>query len=211
MKNTLTLPTSLKDRLTPLLKIVSSELESNERLKWLLLAGFLIAYLALLLFTIEQYDRTDLRLTQANTQLSRLLGQSREAGWAERAKEAQSTVDLLSQRFWPGETSGLAEAAFERWIRQTFEKYGTEVRQVQLTRSPALEDESVVQKSVLDDVRKIRAKVIGPFREDAVIQLLSDAAEHSSWVIVEQLIIRSGRNPRFEMDLATFSRPEELQ
>ncbi len=183
-----------------------AEFESSERLKWGLLAAAFVIYLAMVTFFSEQADKSRLRYLDSRNQLNILTTQVSETRWPDRAIQAASMVEELETRFWPGETTGLAEAGFERWVRQRFEQYGTEVRQVQLTRGPALEDQSEFYNGTLLDVLRIRAKAIGPLREDALIQFLNDTAQNPNWIVVEQLIIRGGRNPRFEIDLATFIR-----
>ena len=187
---------------------IESEFEKNDRLKWLFLACFLVLYLAFLLFLSGQATTAQSDYTAARNQLERTRTQADETGWPQKADEAESLLTGLENRFWPGETPGIAEAGFERWIRQTLEGHGIEVRQVQLIRGPAIEDETDRARASLASIQRVRAKVIGPLNEAALLRFLDDAASNSAWVIVDQLIIRSGRNPRFEIDLATFLRSE---
>ena len=205
------LPKSVEERLVSVIESASDELSSNERLKWILVTAISVLYLSVVLFLADQAERSSVNYQDAREQLSRLERQSEEVHWPQRASEAQVFVDNLDDRFWPGETTGLAEAGFERWIRQTFDQHGTEVRQVQLTRGPAAEDSSGFQTGSLSSIQRIRAKVIGPLKEDALLRFLYDAANNPSWVDVEQLIVRSGRNPRFELDLAAFVETREQQ
>ena len=192
--------------LTDLLQRTVTEFESNERLKWGLIAAIFIMYTALTNYFSEQAEKAKLAYLDSQNQLNILTAQISETRWPERAVQARSLVEKLNAQFWPGETTGLAEAGFERWVRQSFDRYGTEVRQVQLTRGPVQENQNEYRSETLSDVLVIRAKAIGPLKEDALISFLNDAAQNPSQIIVEQLIIRSGRNPRFEIDLATFIR-----
>ena len=57
-------------------------------------------------------------------------------------------------------------------------------------------------------IQRIRAKVIAPLKEAGLIRFLKSTSEKNSWIIVEKLIIRSGRNDRIEMDLSTFYLPK---
>ena len=206
MRIDLSIPKPLSTILIDLNTRLAQEVKSNERLKWGLTAAVFVIYLAVVLFTSNQADIARTEYQRSQDQLNRLSAQITETRWPERAAQAAALVDRLNGNLWPGDTTGLAEASFERWVRQTFEEYGTEVRQVQLTRGPATEDRSETYSGTLSNVLRIRAKVIGPLREDALVNFLNDAAESQYWIIVEQLIIRSGRNPRFEIDLATFTR-----
>lgn len=203
------IPDSLEEQWNAFLESASSELQSNERLKWILLGGTFVLYLSMVAFFANQANDSQRNYLQERDQLARLTTQASESGWPQRSITAESLVDSFTNKFWPGETTGIAEAGFERWIRQSFDRYDTEVRQVLLTRGPALADEADYMQGHLSEVLKIRAKVISPLNEAGLLRFLEDAGTHSSWVVVEQLIIRDGRNPRFEMDIATYSRTGE--
>ncbi|MFL2770088.1 MAG: hypothetical protein ACJZ9F_03670 [Rhodospirillaceae bacterium] len=182
-----------------------SELQSNDRLKWMLMGGAFVIYLSLVGFLIRQSNDARQDYIVGRNQFLRLGQQASEIGWLERATKAEDLVDTLDTQFWPGNTTGLVEAGFERWIRQNLDKYDTEVRQVLLTRGPAIDDEMDLIPGPLGSAVKIRAKVIGPLNEAGVIQFLNDAGNHTSWIIVERLIIRDGRQPRFELDMSTYA------
>ncbi|MDG2320192.1 MAG: hypothetical protein P8L79_08040 [Rhodospirillaceae bacterium] len=203
------IPDSLEEQWNAFLESASSELQSNERLKWILLGGAFVLYLSMVAFFANQANDSQRNYLQERDQLARLTAQASESGWPQRSITAESLVNSFTNKFWPGETTGIAEAGFERWIRQSFDRYNTEVRQVLLTRGPALADEADYMQGRLSEVLKIRAKVISPLNEAGLLRFLEDAGTHSSWVVVEQLIIRDGRNPRFEMDIATYSKTGE--
>jgi hypothetical protein len=203
------IPDSLEEQWNAFLESASSELQSNERLKWILLGGAFVLYLSMVAFFANQANDSQRNYLQERDQLARLTAQASESGWPQRSITAESLVNSFTNKFWPGETTGIAEAGFERWIRQSFDRYNTEVRQVLLTRGPALADEADYMQGRLSEVLKIRAKVISPLNEAGLLRFLEDAGTHSSWVVVEQLIIRDGRNPRFEMDIATYTKTGE--
>ncbi|NKB43835.1 MAG: hypothetical protein GKS03_06105 [Alphaproteobacteria bacterium] len=210
MKTRFAIPDSVRTLTNQARENFEREFAANDRLKWLLSMGAVFLYLALILYLSGQSDsaKRDLQFSQA--QLSRISAQAEETRWPERAVTAQALINGLEERFWPGETPGLAEAGFERWIRRTFEQHDVQVRQVQLTRSSVLEDEVDTGSTTLSSMQRIRAKVTSPLNEAALIRFLDDAAMNESWIFIEQLIVRPGRNPRLEMDLATFFRPREL-
>lgn len=183
------------------------ETASNDRLKWLLIASLFILYFGLVLYLLGQSSDAENRYQQSQSRLAQIKIQSEETRWPQRAASAQELVAQLGQRLWTGETPGLAEAGFERWIRSTFDQYGVDVRQVQLTRGPAAESGLDFGQQDTNPIQRIRAKVISPLNEAALINFLNDAANHDSWLIVEQLIVRPGRNARLEMDIATLYRP----
>ncbi|MBT4740732.1 MAG: hypothetical protein HN793_06595 [Rhodospirillaceae bacterium] len=209
MKVSIAIPESVRALASQARENLEREVGENDRLKWLLGLGAAFLYLALVLYISGQSDSAKQDLYISQSRLSQIGAQAKETRWPERSATAQALIKDLEERFWLGDTPGLAEAGFERWIRQTFEQHGVQVRQVQLTRNPVLEDEVDIENLAISSLQRIRAKVISPLSEEALIRFLNDAATHESWIIVEQLIVRPGRNPRLEMDLATFFRPRE--
>lgn len=208
----ISIPESIKTLISQSTDRFSQEIAGNERLRWLLGLSGLILYFALILYLSGLTDGAQRSLQLSQSQLARITVQTEDTQWPERAAEAEQLVANLEKRLWPGDTPGLAEAGFERWIRRTFEEYGVQVRQVQLTRGPALEDRGDFTTTNLPSIQRIRAKVISPLNEAALVNFLNDSANQKAWVIVEQLIVRPGRNARLEMDLATlFKAPEQNQ
>lgn len=208
----ISIPEPLKALISQSTDRFSQEIAGNERLRWLLGLSGLILYVALILYVSGLSDSAQRSLQLSQSQLARITVQTEDTQWPERAAEAEQLVADLEKRLWPGDTPGLAEAGFERWIRRTFEEHGVQVRQVQLTRGPALEDRGDFTTTNLPSIQKIRAKVISPLNESSLVNFLNDSANQKAWVIVEQLIIRPGRNARLEMDLATlFKTPEQNQ
>lgn len=206
MISSLTLHGTVRNFLRQLQVRFEQEFAANDRLKWLASISITLLYTAFVLYIAGQAGEARNELNLAREQLSQIRAQALETRWPDRTTQAQALISDLEKRFWSGSTPGLAEAGFERWIRQTFDQHGVQVRQVQLTRGPILENGLGAQKPTLSSVQQIRAKVISPLDEIALVRFLNDAASHKSWLVVEQLIVRPGRNPRLEMDLATFFR-----
>ena len=208
----ISIPEPIKTLISQSSDRVSQEIAGNERLRWLLCLSGLTLYCALVIYLSELSDSAQRSLQLSQSQLARATLQTEDTQWPERAAEARKLVMDLETRLWPGDTPGLAEAGFERWIRRTFEEYGVQVRQVQLTRGPALEDRDDFTATNLSSIQRIRAKVISPLNEPALVNFLNDSANQKAWVIVEQLIVKAGRNARLEIDLATLYKiPEQNQ
>jgi hypothetical protein len=203
MKTNLRFPEPLKLLAVQANNKLEEAFSANDHLKWLIVISGFILYLGFVLFLVDQSRtaRDDFELSQ--TRFSQIIAQVKETRWPQRAAEAEALIVSLEQKFWPGETPGLVEAGFERWIRQTLEQHGIEVRQVQLTRGPAFEGNVGFGTDTLPSLRRVRAKVIAPLNEAGLIRFLDDAASNQSSVIIEKLIVRAGRNARIEMDLAT--------
>ena len=178
-----------------------AELNANERLKWLVLVIGCLLYVGPVLYLENLSSSSKMEAQSSQAKLAQLKAQVSETRWPERALEAEQLVKSLEQRYWPGDTPGLAEAGFERWIRTNLERHGMEVRQVQLSRGPVANIDG--NSAALSSLQHIRAKVLAPLEEVGLIRFLNDTASSQPWVIVEQLIIRPGRNARVEMDLMT--------
>lgn len=204
MKLSLVFPSSLKDLASESFERLEKELEKNERLIWLFGLGIAVLYMSFVLYLADQSDQAERRYISTQARLTQLQTQTSGEDWAKKAADAVAYNNTLTERFWPGDTPGLAEAGFERWIRQTMDGYGIAVRQVQLTRGSVLEDEVGFETTALSSVERLRAKVIGPLNEPALIRFINDAAFHDSWVVVEQFVARGGRSDRFEIDITTY-------
>jgi len=204
MKFNFEFPSSLKDLASDSYERLEKELDKNERLIWLFGLGIAVLYLSFVLYLVDRSDQAENRYISTQTRLAQLQTQTSGGDWAKKAADAAAYNKALTEKFWSGDTPGLAEAGFERWIRQTMDGYGIAVRQVQLTRGPVLEEEIRLGTSSLSSIEKLRAKVIGPLNEPGIIRFLNDAAFHESWVVVEQFVARGGRSERFEIDITTF-------
>ena len=176
MTSKLTLPAPIKAFANEARDSFAREFAANDRLKWLAGLGVFLIYLALVLYVAGQAETAQRDFNLSQERLSQIEAQALETRWPRRAADAQILISDLEKRFWSGATPGLAEAGLERWIRQTFDQHGVQVRQVQLTRGPVLEDEIGVGNSTLSSIQRIRAKIISPLDGIALIRFLDHAA-----------------------------------
>ena len=168
---------------------IVNELTINVRLRWFVAFAFLLLYLGVITFLINSSNQASQKYNFALSELSRINNQTSEQRWPDRALRARNMAISLEKRLWKGETPGLAEAGFERWIRTTLSGYGIEVRRVQLTRGPVQEDKSNLDNNFLSDIQRLRAKVICPLNEIGLIRFLEIASRNTSWIVIEKLII----------------------
>jgi hypothetical protein len=143
-------------------------------------------------------------LVRARTALARLQSEVTGDAWPKRVEMTQALKSQLSVRMWDAPTPGLAEAAFDSWIRNRFTKFGGAPQQIQITRSAVTRDGQSTPTTAA--LQRMTAKVIAPFDQTVIMQVLADAAEADKLIVVDRLIIRSGANSRVEMDLSTFIR-----
>ena len=187
----------------------SNELRNNQRLQLMSLSGFIILYLLILSSLFNITNQTIKDLQDIIFESSQLKSQIGKQNWSEREEESKKILGQLKSGLWAGETPGLAEADFEAWIRKNLKNNGVDVRRVQLTRAPVDNDLMLSEEERVRGIQRIRAKVITPLKESGLVKFLNIASQNDSWVVVEKLIIRAGRNDRIEMELSAFYLPKE--
>lgn len=199
---------SFADTISPLVerlrRHVSQEMVSNERLVLLLAGAAVVVVLVFIgtLWGLTSSKRTE--LVRSRTALARLQAEVTGDAWPKRVETTQALKGQLSLRIWDAPTPGLAEAAFDTWIRGRFTKFGGTPQQIQITRSAVTRDGQSTPTTA--GLQRMTAKVIAAFDQNVVTQVLADAAEGEKLIVVDRLIIRSGTNSRVEMDLSTFIR-----
>jgi hypothetical protein len=142
--------------------------------------------------------------------LARLKAQVESGAWSERRNQSHVLKSVLEDRLWTAETPGLAEAGFERWIRDRLARNKVDAQQIQVRRVPLLHAAAGEEaNNVLANLQRMTAKVVMPFDEAALVDFLADVSESNKVMTVDRLIVRAGRNARVEMDLSTFFRYHE--
>jgi hypothetical protein len=156
-----------------------------------------------------EHQHNDVRVN-----LARLKAQVESGAWSERKSESHVLKSVLEDRLWTAETPGLAEAGFERWIRDHLANSRIEPQQIQIRRVPLVQSTDAkgaadTSGDPLAGVQRMTAKVLMPFDETALLALLADIAESNKVMTVDRLIVHAGRNARVEMDVSTFFRYHE--
>jgi hypothetical protein len=148
------------------------------------------------------------RYEKARADMQQLKTQIETNVWQTRSQESQILKSLLQERLWTAPTPGLAEAGYERWLREHMSRYGLEpqqqiqVRRVRVSRQTGTGTGS----DPLSDVERMTAKIVMPFDQAGLAGFLADAAEGEKTLVVDRLIVRPGRNPRVEIDISAFYR-----
>ena len=199
---------NLSDTFTPLVerfrRHVSQEMVSNERLV-LLFAGAVVVVVLVFIGTVWGLTSSKrAELVRSRTALARLQAEVTGDAWPKRLETTQALKAQLAVLIWDAPTPGLAEADFDSWIRNRFKKFGGAPQQITITRSGVARDGQ--PSPTISALQRMTAKVIAPFDQAVVTQLLADIAEADKLIVVDRLIIRSGANSRVEMDLSTFIR-----
>ncbi len=158
--------------------------------------------------TVSSFER-DYQRVQIDK--ARLEAQIKAGGWQERKQQSQVLKSLLEERLWAAQTPGLADASFERWLRDRMSPHKLEpIAQIQVRRVPLMRPmQASEQEGPLAAVQRMTAKLVLPFESAGLSHFLADIAEADKAVVVDRLIVRAGRNARIEMDVSAFYRPPE--
>ena len=184
---------------------VGAELARSDRAKFMLGGIGLILVLSLTIAVASAADRTKREYRTAQIAYERLKTQVETGSWAERRAQSQALKLTLEERFWLANTPGLAEAGFERWIRDRLTRYKTEPQSITVRRVAVSQQTNDKQsRDPLANVERMTAKIMMPFNQEGLIGFLDDIAESERVVVVDRLIVRAARNARTEIDVSTF-------
>ena len=184
---------------------VGAELARSDRAKFLVGGIGLVLVISITISVAGAADRAKRDYRNAQIAYERLKAQVESGSWAERRAQSQALKLTLEERFWMANTPGLAEAGFERWLRDRLTRYKTEPQSISVRRvavSPPSADPQ--SQDPLMNVERMTAKIMMPFDQTSLIGFLDDVAENERVMVVDRLIVRAGRNPRTEIDVSTF-------
>jgi chromatin segregation and condensation protein Rec8/ScpA/Scc1 (kleisin family) len=183
------------------------DLALTDRTKALLAAGAAVVLLSALIGANALVDRAERDYTSAQVELARLKTQVETGSWPDRKRQSQILRSLLEERLWVADTPGLAEAGFERWLRDSMGRHRLEAQQIQIRRVPITTSaDAKASSQPTANLERMTAKIVAPFEQAGMTNLLADIAESNKALVVDRLIVRAGRNPRIEIDVSTFYR-----
>jgi hypothetical protein len=178
-----------------------------EHSRWLIVAVVAFAWIVLNVYlaaNVFQAHRNHRELQSEMVRLNALVG---DTSWQGHLQQSEALKLQLNERLWSAATPGLAEAGFERWIREHVAKQGLETPQIQITRAPATLQTANGTRT-LPGLQRMTAKVTTSFSATGLAGLNADMVESDKVILVDQLIVRTQRNSRMEMNLSTFVRLE---
>jgi hypothetical protein len=200
----MSLDTRLKDVFAEGQTWLNGQLSEAKWLQPMLAAGAVAIFIAMIFIAASAASTKAQQLRNAQADLSRLQQQLKDGSWNERRQESQTIKFQLRDRFWTAETAGLAEASLERWLRDRVESLGVRADSIRVQRSAVTSGNSGTTKGSLAGVQRMTAKLVMPFEPEAVYEVLKGAAANEKILVVERLLLRSGRNALVEMDVSTF-------
>jgi hypothetical protein len=128
--------------------------------------------------------------------------------WRDRRQQSQVLKSVLEERLWTAPTPGLADAGFEKWLRDHMGRYKMEpTQQIQIRRVPVSRTAAIAPGAApdkLSEIQRMTAKIVLPFDPQGLSNFLADVAEGEKTVVIDRLTVRAGRNPRVDMDISAF-------
>jgi len=183
-----------------------NDLVLTERVKILILAAAGVLLLSGLFGLHHIVSEMAAKYASTQSNLMRLRAQISTDVWPQRREQSRILKSLLEVRFWTAQTPGLADAGFERWLRDHLARYQMEPLQQIQVRRLAVTRPGAPGSEPLADVQRMSAKVLLAFNGDGLIDFLKDAAEGEKTIIVDHMNVRAGRNARVEVDISAFYR-----
>ena len=194
-------------QLRGLLSRVNLELPEPGRIRWMLVALSAAVWLSVVLALSGKIEAVSSRRQSISADIARFSALSRDDAWNARAQQARALKVLLEGRLWTAATPGLAEAGFESWLRDAMQRRGFDVQQIQIARVPMTTDANPnASPNALAGLERMSAKVISSFKSRGLMEVAADISENDKILMIDRLIVRTGRNARMEMDVSTIFR-----
>lgn len=180
-----------------------SEFRSNPRLRWgtWAILGILWLYGNLLLRDVVDAKAAEYRAL--SNKIARAQSTAAQAEWLSRVDSVRSLKLNEEGRLWRASTAGLAQAAFQDWLRQTAQQ--ADVAKMQISVGAA-EDApasypaaTAAGAATSSGLWKVSAKLSLDFNPKTFYPLMSRIARHDKQVVVESLNVRGA--PTLKLDL----------
>lgn len=195
----------MRQRLAKLLGEVQGQLAASAGLRLGLLVIVAIVWIYGLLWTSDHVAVRQKELLALNEQAARLAPLARDRQWPTRADEARRVLAALQAMVWVESDPGLAEAAFQDWVRATASRAGLGVRELTVARPAA--PAASASNGVGAGVQVIKMRLVAEFNRTALLGFLSEAAGNDRAVVVDRLLVRTWTQPpTAEIDLRVLAR-----
>ena len=162
----------------------------NARLRaglWVVLA---IAWVYGLLLAGDAVEAERKRAEAVAEEIDSLRPLARGNPWTARLDDARQQLDALRAMQWPAAEVGLAEAAFQDWVRTTASKAGLRVRELSLSRTvlPATPAAAASAREGAGTLIKLRLSV--EMGRNELLAFLAEVGRYEQVVVVERLLMR---------------------
>ncbi len=165
---------------------------ANLRLRafvWLALA---IAWIYGLFLAGDAVDSLRKRTATLATEVDRLRPLAGTNPWTSRADDARQQLEALSAMQWREVDAGLAEAAFQDWVRSVADKSRLRVREVTLSRSAPLLPASTAKVVREYPDHPVRLRMTVELGRNELLAFLAEVARSERIVVVDRLLLKPG-------------------
>lgn len=132
---------------------------------------------------------------QRYVQVRQLVGQE---VWLQRADAANRLADALAAEIPPAQSPGLAQAAFQDWLKKIVDSEGEQIRLIVQAPAPVEDQDGLVQ---------VTAEISGAMEPHRVWQMIHRIESSVSLVTIPILSVRTdGTNRRFSLTVEGFYR-----
>lgn len=184
------------------------QIRSNPRLRWGLWAIFGILWLyAILVLRDVLQDKQD-KYHAVIQSVSRLNAQLTQPEWTSRVVSAKTMAVQMESRLWQAPTSGLAQAAFQDWLKTTLAQAGLNQPVLTVTVLDGATSTAMAAASPAvstpTDLWKVRATLSFEFNPENFIALMNKIEFGEKLVSIEALSLRKEPAPRVDMQLTAY-------
>ena len=176
-----------------------SELKSNARLRIAVALVFAVLWLYLILLMRDALDSSARQYRSASIKLARLQSVMQQGDWTERLNAAKTLQAGMENALWRGDTLGLARASFQDWLNQQVQRAA--VSRPVISMGTGIEEAigEQAQSAGIDDLWKVRAKLVFDFNPESLNKLLGQMMGHTHQVAIESLHITKEPIARVEI------------
>ena len=184
----------------------------NTRLRWGLavIVGLMWLY-GVLLLRDELAQKTVEHNTMARS-LARLQAELAQPEWTERVKSAKALSVQLESRLWQAPTSGLAQAAFQEWLKAAQTQAGlkgAQITGVAVDEAASDSDTGAAASPGLKGLRKVSAKLRFEFAPATLLAFLNLVEAGDKRTVVSTLLVRREPQPVAEMEIVAWFQKQD--
>lgn len=175
------------------------QIRQNARLRYALIAVFIILWGQAILLVQDAVTAEVRRLTQRREELARLERFAADTEWPKRAQDSDRLRASLEGRLWPIETEGLVRAEFQEWLMTNARKAGIGRPTVRAERTDSEGNQS--------GFRAISATLSGDFTPEGLQSFLGTVANDKRLIVIQSMRIQRNPLPRIDLVLAIYGVP----
>lgn len=188
---------NLRIQLMPYWLQFNEQLQSNQRLRWMMwgIAYIVVFYFSLVLNDwrqeqnqkVEQLQRTSVRLDQLKHQTQ----------WPERWAQEKTVAEQLRAKLWETQSEGLAEADVQNYLRKLMTDH-----QAQNYRPRLAQPERITLGG--EELIKVKAEVTSSVAVDQIDHLLKTLADNPKRIAIEQFNYHPQSNGQLTMHVSVY-------